>query len=92
MSKRDCPLEKLVLNTADVDDFECEKFVSCIENNTTLTYLSLRDNKIGQAETLNTVYPDLTTGGEAIASFLRSPLCRLKTLDLAWNCIRLDSG
>jgi hypothetical protein len=46
----------------------------------------------GTAETLNTVYPDLTTGGEAIAELLRSPMCKLRTLDLAWNCIRLDSG
>jgi hypothetical protein len=50
LAKRDCPLQKLVLNTADVDDFECEKFVSNIETNTTLTFLSLRDNKIGKTE------------------------------------------
>ena len=92
ISKRRCPLEKLVLDIADVDDFECERFISAMESNSTLTYLSLCNNKIGTAETLNTVYPDLTTGGEALAAYLRSPLCFLRTLNLAWNCIRLDSA
>ncbi len=57
-----CPLERLILRNADVDDFECERFVEAIKNNKSLVELDLSNNKIGSAENLNTVMPDLVTG------------------------------
>lgn len=45
-----------------MDDFECERFIEAVKSNTSLRELVLSNNKIGQAENLNTVYPDLTTG------------------------------
>lgn len=79
-----CPLIRLILRNADVDDEECEKFVRSIKENKNLQELDLANNKLGQAENLNTVYPDLITGGEALADLLRSPTCPLTTLKLAW--------
>jgi hypothetical protein len=61
-------------------------------NNRCLTELDLAHNKLGSAETLNTVMPDLTTAPEALATLLRSPHCRLKILKVPWNMIRLDSA
>jgi len=57
-----CPLERLILRNADVDDFECERFVEAIKCNSSLVELDLSNNKIGSAENLNTVMPDLVTG------------------------------
>jgi Ran GTPase-activating protein (RanGAP) involved in mRNA processing and transport len=57
-----CPLERLILRSADVDDFECERFVEAIKQNRSLVELDLSNNKIGQQENLNTVMPDLVTG------------------------------
>jgi Ran GTPase-activating protein (RanGAP) involved in mRNA processing and transport len=87
-----CPLERLILRSADVDDFECERFVEAIKNNNSLVELDLSNNKIGSAENLNTVMPDLITGGEALAELLRLPQCKLKTLKVDWNMIRLDGA
>jgi Ran GTPase-activating protein (RanGAP) involved in mRNA processing and transport len=92
LGRADCPLLKLVLKNADVDDFECEGFISALQANTTLKEIDLSNNKIGSAEVLNTVMPDLTTGGEAIADWLREDVCVLETLKLSWNMIRLDSA
>jgi Ran GTPase-activating protein (RanGAP) involved in mRNA processing and transport len=80
------------LRNADVDDFECERFVEAIKNNNSLVELDLSNNKIGSAENLNTVMPDLVTGGEALAELLRLPQCKLKTLKVDWNMIRLDGA
>jgi hypothetical protein len=87
-----CPLERLILRSADVDDFECERFVEAIKNNNSLVELDLSNNKIGSAENLNTVMPDLITGGEALAELLRLPQCKLRTLKVDWNMIRLDGA
>ena len=87
-----CSLQMLVLSKADVDDFECERFVSVIKSNKSLTHLDLSYNKIGASENLNTVMPDMITGSEALADLLRSPDCHLRTLILTYNMIRLDGG
>jgi len=92
LGRADCPLLKLVLARADVDDFECEGFISALQANTTLKEIDLSNNQIGSAEVLNTVMPDLTTGPEAIADWLRSETCVLEILKLSWNMIRLDSA
>ena len=63
---------------------ECERFVCAVKGNKNLQELDLSNNKVGQAENLNTVMPDLITGGEALADLLRSEDCPLTTLKLAW--------
>lgn len=87
-----CSVEKLTMQRADVDDFECERFVSAIGMNKSLVNLDLSYNLIGGAENLNTVMPDLITGGEAIADLLRNKNCKLISLNLSWNLIRLDGA
>jgi hypothetical protein len=63
LSSPSCPLQKLVLQNADVDDYECERFIAAILNNSTLVDIDLSNNQIGSAEALNVVKPDLITGG-----------------------------
>ena len=88
----ECPLQSLIMQKADVDDFEGERFITGLLNNRCLTHLDLAHNKLGTAETLNTVMPDLTTAPEALATLLRSSNCKLETLKVPWNNIRLDSA
>jgi hypothetical protein len=76
---------------ADVDDFECAHIISAIAENRTIENLSLRNNLIGKAEPYNTVYPDLTTGGEALGEMLTLNRT-MKSLDVSWNAIRLASA
>jgi len=87
-----CPLERLVLTKADIDDFECERFLAAIKGNQVLNELDLSNNLLGSAENLNTVMPDLITAGEALAELLRENLCALETLKLGWNMLRLDGA
>lgn len=92
LQSSNCTLERLILSAADVDDFECERFISAIANNRSVKQLMMSKNLIGASENLNTVYPDLTTGSEAIANLLRSKTCMLESLSLDWNMIRLDGA
>ena len=89
-----CPIIKLVMQSADVDDFECARFVLAIQNNssTKLQELDLTRNLLGAAEELNTVMPELVTAGEAFAELLESKACSLKKLEIAWNMIRGESA
>lgn len=87
-----CPLERLILRSADVDDYECKKFIEAIKLNNSLRELDLSNNKIGAAENLNTVMPDIVTGGEAIADLLMSPACMISRLNLEWNMVRLEGA
>ena len=59
--------------------------------NASLTSLSLSENLIGDAEALNSVQPELETGGEALAQMLRSNK-HVTYLDVSWNKIRRDSA
>jgi hypothetical protein len=68
---------------------ECERFVTSLKTNKHLVALDLSENLIGSAENLNTVMPDLVTGGEALAELLRSSGCVLQSLKLGWNMLRL---
>jgi hypothetical protein len=88
----DCPLTTLVLNNADVDDYECSGFIEAVKQNKSLRELDLSGNLIGKSENLNTVKADIVTGSEAIADLLRSPECNLTKLQLQWNMIRLDGA
>eukprot|EP00605_Chrysophyceae_sp_TOSAG23-4_P001328 GSChrysophyteH1.ASY1.ANO1.1445.1 assembled CDS len=89
-----CPIERLVMRNADVDDFECERFVTAIRNNTksNLKEVDLSQNLLGSAEQLNVVMPELTTAGEAFAELLEESSCQLQKLELGWNMIRGDSA
>lgn len=92
LSAQECPLTRLILEKADVDDDECRDFVQALHHNVNLRELTLNDNKVGSSENLNTVMPDIVTGGEAIAELLRSENCPLTTLRLGWNMIRLGGA
>jgi hypothetical protein len=65
-----------------VDDMECERIVSSLRTNRSLTDLDLSENLVGSHEQLNTVLPDITTGAEALAELLTSPHCIIQTLKL----------
>jgi len=88
----DCPCETLVMQVSDVDDFEGERFVRCLMENTSITEIDLSDNLIGRAENMRTVIPDMVTCSEAFAEMLQAEGCILKKLTLAWNTIRLSSS
>lgn len=92
LSGDNCTLERLILRKSNVDDFEGERFVNALIGNSIIRELDLSHNLLGHAELLNTVRPNLITAAEAIANLLRTPTCRLDTLKLAWNMIRLNSG
>jgi Ran GTPase-activating protein (RanGAP) involved in mRNA processing and transport len=57
-----------------------------------LEELDLGANLIGRAENLNTVMPELITGGEALAALIASNTCHISMLHLSWNMIRLDGA
>ena len=86
-----CKLKTFLMNGADVDDGECDSLMKAIECNTTITTLGLSNNLIGKDELLNVINPDLTTGGEAIARMLTINKT-LRSLDISWNAIRLNSA
>jgi hypothetical protein len=87
-----CPLIRLTSRHADIDDFECERFVAALHGNLVLKDLDLSHNIIGGAENLNTVMPDVVTGGEALADLLDNEDAVLETLKIGWNMIRLDGA
>ena len=54
-----CNLGTLLLNGADVDDFECVSLAKAIEKNKSLHTVGLANNLLGQAELLNTANSNL---------------------------------
>ena len=91
LQSNECTLISLILNGADVDDDEAGNLMVAFASNKSVTTLGLAHNKIGTNEILNTVKPDVTTGGEAIAEMLMVNTTLTK-LDLSWNAIRLESA
>ena len=87
-----CPLKRLVMRKADIDDLECAHFIGCLNTNMNLTDLDLSNNILGSSENLNTVMPDLITGSEALATLIGSEDCKLKSINVSWNMIRLDGA
>ena len=87
-----CPLRSLILENANVDDYEGAMFIKALGENGTLTELDLSRNLIGGAEILNSVKPDLVTAVESLAELIQKPDCVLNTISLAWNSIRLESS
>ena len=94
LSSPKCPIIKLVMQSADVDDFECARFVLALQNNPSskLQELDLTRNLLGAAEELNTVMPELVTAGEAFAELLEHENCGLTKLEIAWNMVRGESA
>jgi len=94
LGRETCPLVKLVMRNADVDDYECTRFITAIKDNkgTKLQELDLTQNLLGSAEQLNVVMPELTTAGEAFAELIETVNCQLSRLELGWNMIRGDSA
>ncbi|KAF0693865.1 Aste57867_15207 [Aphanomyces stellatus] len=86
-----CTLKQLVMEKSDIDDFECAAFMTAFEKNTSVVELVIPRNRIGEAEQLNVVKPEITTGGEAIASMLYVNET-ISMLDMSWNLLRLESG
>lgn len=87
----ECRLETLLLNGADVDDYECCNIAEAISYNYSIRTLGLAKNLIGASELLNVLHPTLITGGESLGSMLLINKT-LTELDLSWNSIRLDSA
>ena len=86
------PLQRLILQKTDIDDFEGEMFVKAIHHSTNLVDLDLSMNELGNQEVLNSVRPNTTTAPEELADLLTQPYCPIQELKLAWNVIRLDSA
>lgn len=62
VSRSDCPLRKLILQSADVDDGECDGFVKCLMTNKMLLELDMSSNLLGTAENMTSDDPDFKTG------------------------------
>ncbi|KAH9107123.1 hypothetical protein LEN26_014399 [Aphanomyces euteiches] len=86
-----CTLQHLSVCKADIDDIECVAFMVAFEANKSVVELRMSRNRIGEAENLNVVQPNFTTGGEALGNMLNVNLT-LTTLDVSWNLLRLASG
>jgi hypothetical protein len=86
-----CTLKELLLSSADIDDDECASLMLSIHGNTSLVYLDMSHNAIGKKEEYNSVFPDFTTGGEAISELLTTNRS-LKELNISWNHICKDSA
>lgn len=87
LSREDCPIVRLTMKAADVDDGECDHFVQSLVSNKVLLELDMSENLLGTAESRGE-----KTGGESIAEYISSDCCRLQVLKLAWNSIRLKSA
>ncbi|CAK9252797.1 unnamed protein product [Sphagnum jensenii] len=89
-----CPLISLVLQNADIDDYECARFISCLKSNYHLRELDMSSNLLGSAEIFHgsTKIKKFTAGGMAIAEYIASKDCRLHTLKLGWNSIKMASS
>lgn len=65
VSNPNSPVVRLIMQNADVDDFECAAFVETLKTNTHLRDLDLSNNLLGSAEILNSVF-----GGLLLALFV----------------------
>ena len=62
VSRPDCPVKTLIMQSADVDDGECAGFVQCLMTNRVLLELDLSSNLLGTAENSANSDPDFQTG------------------------------
>eukprot|EP00981_Chlorochromonas_danica_P010025 scaffold2924_cov165-Ochromonas_danica.AAC.12 len=87
LSRSDCPIIKLTLQNADVDDGSAEPPRSddaSQVNNYSASKKYTTNSHVNDDEE--------RTGGIAIAEFIQSESCRLQTLKLGWNSIRSRSA
>ena len=82
----------MILRKADLDDHECNVFASALASNDHIRCFDLSNNILGKSETLNTVHPEVVTGGEALGELLSTASCHLKELLLGWNMIRMEGA
>jgi ribosomal protein L12E/L44/L45/RPP1/RPP2 len=92
VSRADCPLVRLTLQSADVDDAEADRFVQCLCSNQNLLELDLSSNLLGTAEASSNGDTTVKTGGVSLAEFITSASCKLQVLKVSWNSIRLRSA
>ena len=93
LANPDCPLTSLVLQKADIDDFECARFILCLKTNKKLKELDLSGNLLGSAEIFQGAKSEtFHAGGKSIAEFIASSDCRLSSLKLGWNSIKMSSS
>ncbi len=90
LSSSNCLMRELIMQNANVDDYEASKFMAVIGIQNTLESIDLSHNLLGSHEFA--VRKQSQTAGEAIGNLLRTPQCSLKSLKLAWNMIRFSSG
>ena len=87
-----CRIKRLKVMHANVDDDECDRFVSALVKNAYLHELDLSHNLLGKSENLNEVNPDFTTAGESLGLLLKAPNVKLKRLVLRWNMMRMGGA
>jgi hypothetical protein len=85
-------VKRLLLNAADIDDFEGTLLLESLKINRCIEEIDLSNNKLGQSENLNTVMPNLVTGPKTLANVLREQDCVLQRVNVSWNMIRKESA
>jgi hypothetical protein len=85
-----CALIDIVMRKSDVDDNEIGSFVQAIGHSNKLINVDLSANLIGSNQRM--LKEGLTMGGKVLGEMLCANGCKIKTLKLAWNMIRFDSG
>ena len=88
-----CPLQRLVLKKASMEDAGFVKIVNAITTNgKCLRDLDVSRNRLGGAEVRALVEPGFRSAGDALAAYIRSPECKLEKLDVSWNMFRLEGA
>lgn len=85
-----CALIDIVMRKSDVDDNEIGSFIQAIGHSNKLINVDLSANLIGSNQ--RTLKEGLTMGGKVLGEMLCANGCKIKTLKLAWNMIRFESG
>lgn len=88
------PLNSLILQNSDIDDSECARFIECLKTNKHLRELDMSSNNIGQMEIFQggVMGKKFNIGAKSIAEYIASSDCRLSTLKLGWNSIKMASS
>ena len=85
-----CALIDIIMRKSDVDDNEIGSFVQAIGHSKKLINVDLSGNLIGSNQ--RKLQTNLTMGGKVLGEMLCAKSCKIRTLKLAWNMIRFDSG
>lgn len=82
-----CTLKALILNGADVDDYEVGNLCDAMIENTSILTLGLSRNLLGSDEHRKLLEPELELAGDGLARLLLKNR-KLTSLDLSWNSLR----